>query len=453
MKMFVLSLNKSEGLKEIMIRKIIAIFCIFIFLLSSLQAELVATVTDGVIQKPLVTVVSDNVVDQFPQQVNSVIVADLNHNAKLQGNDTIKYEIKQKQNIPWKSLKSDYVVLTKYTKNSYNNYTVEVQILKRNDTSYLQAITYKNINISLMRTLAHKISNYVYHKLTGEQGFFLTKLAYVKVSNPYARYGRLYELIISDYDGYNKHVVLRQTDNPIATPSWSNDGRYIVYSSYSGGSMGVYTLEIATGKVTRITNYKGINSSPSFSPDGKEIALALSKGYSDQTNIYIMNLATKALKRITINGINTAPKFSPNGQSIVFTSDREGRPNIYVASVNSKYPQSSILSTKIHQAYEPNYTPDGKNIVFMNQSSRTSGTQIADFNLANGSVTNITDGKADSSPTVSPYGDMIAYISTNTRGYSSLDMVSLDGDNHFNIETADNGNILIQSPSWSPKNF
>lgn len=60
-----------------------------------------------------------------------------------------------------------------------------------------------------------------------------------------------------------------------------------------------------------------------------------------------MNLATKALKRITINGINTAPKFSPNGQSIVFTSDREGRPNIYVASVNSKYPQSSILSTKI----------------------------------------------------------------------------------------------------------
>ncbi|APC92151.1 MULTISPECIES: PD40 domain-containing protein [Francisella] len=434
-------------------RKIIVSFSIIVFFISNLYANLVAEVTTGIIQKPLVTVVSDNVVDQFPQQLNSVIVADLNHNAKLQGNDTIKYEIKQKQNIPWKSLKSDYVVLTKYTKNSYNNYSVEVQILKRNDTSYLQAITYKNINVALVRTLAHKISNYIYHKLTGEQGFFLTKLAYVKVSNPYARYGRVYELIISDYDGYNKHVVLRQTDNPIATPSWSNDGRYIVYSSYSGGSMGVYTLEIATGKVTRITNYKGINSAPSFSPDGKEITLALSKGYSDQTNIYIMNLATKALKRITINGINTAPKFSPNGQSIVFTSDRDGRPNMYVASVNSKYPQSSILSTKIYQAYEPNYTLDGKNIVFMNQSSRSSGTQIADFNLASGNITILTNGKADSSPTVSPYGDMVAYISTNTRGYSSLDMVSLDGDNHFNIESADNGNILIQSPSWSPKNF
>ncbi len=349
-------------------------------------------------------------------------------------------------------MKSDYVVLTKYTKDSNNSYTVEVQIYKRNDTSYIRSITYKNISTSLVRPLAHKVANYVYQKLTGEQCFFLTKLAYVQVSNPYARYGRIYELVISDYDGYNKHTVLRQSDNPIATPSWSNDGRYIVYSSYSGGSMGVYTLEIATGKVTRITNFKGINSSPSFSPNGKEIALALSKGYSDQTNIYILNLATKALKRITINGINTAPKFSPKGQSIVFTSDRDGRPNIYVAPVNSRYPQSSKLSSRIYQGYEPNYTPDGKDIVFMDQS-RSSGTQIADFNLANGSVTNITNGKSDSSPTVSPFGNMIAYISTNSRGYSSLDMVSLDGDNHFNVDTANNGNILIQSPSWSPKNF
>ncbi|MBK2259356.1 PD40 domain-containing protein [Francisella philomiragia] len=433
-------------------RKIITGFSIFVFLISSLYADLVAEVTTGVIQKPLVTVISNNVVDQFPQQVNSIILSDLNHNGKLQGDDSIKYEINQSQNIPWKSLKSDYVVLTKYTKDSNNSYTIEVQIYKRNDTSYIRSITYKNISTTLVRPLAHKVANYVYQKLTGEQGFFLTKLAYVQVSNPYARYGRIYELVISDYDGYNKHTVLRQSDNPIATPSWSNDGRYIVYSSYSGGSMGVYTLEIATGKVTRISNFKGINSSPSFSPNGKEIALALSKGYSDQTNIYILNLATKALKRITINGINTAPKFSPNGQSIVFTSDRDGRPNIYVAPVNSRYPQSSKLSSRIYQGYEPNYTPDGKDIVFMNQS-RSSGTQIADFNLANGSVINITNGKSDSSPTVSPFGNMIAYISTNSRGYSSLDMVSLDGDNHFNVDTANNGNILIQSPSWSPKNF
>ncbi|ASG68679.1 protein TolB [Francisella halioticida] len=435
-------------------KKIIVSFSILIFLVSNIYADLVAEVTTGIIQKPLVSVMSNNVVNQFPQNIDSIIVSDLNHNAKLQGSDTIKYEIKQKQNVPWKKIKGDYVVLTKYIKNSYNNYTVEVQILKRNDTGYIQSVTYKNINISLMRTLAHKISNYVYKKLTGEQGFFLTKLAYVKVSNPYARYGRVYELIISDYDGFNKHMVLRQTDNPIATPSWSADGRDIVYSSYSGGSMGVYELQIATGKVTRLTNFKGINSSPLFSPDDRKIALALSKSYSDQTNIYIMNLVTKALKRLTINGINTAPKFSPNGRSIVFTSDRgNGRPNIYVAPVNSKYPQSSRLSSKIYQGYEPNYTPNGKDIVFMYQRSRSSGIQIADFNLTNGDITTLTKGKSDSSPTVSPYGNMIAYISTNSKGYSSLDMVSLDGDNQFSVDAANNGGILIQSPSWSPKNY
>ena len=434
-------------------RKIIACLSVIVFMVSNSYAELVAEVTTGVIQKPLVAVVSNNIVDQFPQDVNSVIDNDLNQNAKLKGSAPIKYEVTQKQSMPWKNIRADYVVYTKYTKNSYNNYSVEVQILKRNDNAYIQSVTYKNINVSLKRTLAHKISNYVYNKLTGNQGFFLTKMAFVKVTNPYARAGRTYELVISDYNGYNKHTVLRQKDNPIATPSWSDDGKYIVYSSYSGGSMAVYRLDIGTAKVTRISNYKGINSSPSYSPNGDKIALALSKGYSDQTNIYVMTLANKSLKQLTINGINTAPKFSPNGKSVIFTSDRSGRPNIYIAPVDSKYPQSSRLSSKIYQGYEPNYTPDGSSVVFMYQQPGVKGTKIASFDMTTSDMNILTNGKSDASPTVSPYGDMIAYISSNSKGYNSLDMVSLDSDNHFSVMSVDDSNTLIQSPSWSPKNF
>ena len=437
----------------ISIKKIIVTLSALVIMVSSVYADLIAEVTTGVIQKPLVSVINNDVTNPFPQQVNSTIVDDLNHNAKLQGADTIKYAVYRKQDIPWRKIKADYVVLTKYKKNSYNNYSVEVQVLKRNDTSYVKSITYKNINTSLSRVLAHKISNYVYKKLTGDQAFFLTKLAYVKVSNPYARYGRVYSLIISDYDGYNKHTVLTQTDNPIATPSWSNDAKYIVYSSYSGGSMGVYRLEISTGKVIRLTHYKGINSSPSYSPDGSRIVLSLSKGYSDQTNIYVMNLINKSLKRLTINGVNTAPKYAPNGRSVVFTSNRNGRPNLYVASVNAKYPQSSMLSSKIYEAYEPNYTHDGKNIVFMNKDSRGRGIQIASLNLTTRDVKTITSGTSGSSPTVSPYGEMVAYISTNSRGKDVLAMVSLDGDTHFDINGASESGSLLQSPSWSPKNF
>ncbi len=434
-------------------RKIIACLSVVIFMISNLYAELVAEVTTGVIQKPLVAVVSNNVVDQFPQDVNYVIDNDLNQNVKLKGSVPIKYEVTQKHSIPWKNIKADYVVYTKYIKNSYNSYSVEVQILKRNDNSYIQSITYKNINISLKRTLAHKISNYVYKKLTGEQGFFLTKMAYVKVTNPYARAGRTYELVISDYDGYNKHTVIRQRDNPIATPSWSNDCKYIVYSSYSGGSMAVYRLDIGTAKVTRISNYKGINSAASYSPNDDKIALALSKGYSDHTNIYIMNLANKSLKQMTINGINTAPKFSPSDENVIFTSDRSGRPNIYIAPTNINYPQSSRLSSKIYQGYEPNYTPDGSNVVFMYQQPGVKGTKIARFDIATSDISLLTSGKSDASPTVSPFGDMIAYISTNSKGYNSLDMVSLDADNHFSVMKTNGKDRLIQSPSWSPKNF
>ncbi|MCL4114938.1 UNVERIFIED_CONTAM: hypothetical protein GTU68_061973 [Idotea baltica] len=434
-------------------KKKILYITVFIFISFNLYADFVVNVRSGIIKKPLVAVISNNMIDGFSKSVNSVVEEDLAHNAKLESSMPIQYEVKSQNLVPWKNIKADYVAYTKYTKNSYNNYTVEVKVLKRDDSSYIQSITYRNISAALSRTLAHKISNYIYKKITTEQGFFLTKLAYVKVTNPYSRYGRTYELIISDYDGYNKHTVLTQKDNPIATPSWSSDGKFIVYSSYSGGSMAVYKLQIATGKVTRISNFKGINSAAAYSPNDDMIALALSKGYSDQTNIYIMNLVNKSLKRLTINGINTAPKFSPNGKSVIFTSDRGGRPNIYVAAINSKYPQSSRLSSKIYQGYEPNYTPDGKDVVFMNQSARSKGTRIAVFDISNSDLKILTNGKSDASPTVSPFGDMVAYVASNSRGYNSIDMVSLTGDNHFSIVNIDDNKTLIQSPSWSPKNF
>ncbi len=89
----------------------------------------------------------------------------------------------------------------------------------------------------------------------------------------------------------------------------------------------------------------------------------------------------------------------------------------------------------------------------MYQQPGVKGTKIASFNMATSDMNIITNGKSDASPTVSPFGDMIAYISSNSKGYNSLDMVSLDSDNHFSVMNVDDNNTLIQSPSWSPKNF
>jgi len=436
-----------------MINKVVTIFAALIFLFTNSFALLTAEVNGGVIEKPLITVVTDNVVDDFAQSVNTIITQDLNNSGDMDANQDIKYEIKEKKQVPWKNLNSDYVLLVKYVKNASNNYNVEVQIIKRNDMDYIRSISYNNISTVLKRQLAHKIANYAYKAITGEDGFYLTKLAYVKVTNPYSRYGRVYELVISDYDGFDKKIALKLTDNPIATPSWSNDGKYIIYSSYIGGAMGVYSLELATGKVKEVIKQKGINSAAAYSPDDKNIVVALSKGYSDQTNIYIMNLVTRSLKQLTINGINTAPKYSPNGKSVVFVSDRSGRPNMYVTPADSKYPQSSVLTTNVYQAYDPSYTADGKSIVFMYQKARGQGTQIATLKLSNNDIKVLTSGKSDTSPTVSPFGNMAAYMSTKSGGVSSLEMISLDGDAHFIVDEIKDAKTILQSPAWSPKNF
>ena len=434
-------------------KKILTVVVTIFFVFSNSFALLTAQVTGGTIEKPLVTIVSDNIVDAFALNTKSIITKDLDNSGSMDANEKIKYEVKSVKDIPWKDVNSDYVVLVNYTKKSNSSYDIDVSVVKRYNSGDVKIAKYTGINVSQERQLAHKVANFATKVITGENGFYLTKLAYIKVTNPYARYGRVYELIISDYDGYNKQVALKQTNNPVATPSWSSDGKKIIYSSYTGGGMGIYSLELATGKISEIVKYKGINSAPAYSPNNQSVVMALSKGYSDQTNIYVMNLATKAMKSMTINGINTSPKFSPDGKNIVFTSDRGGRPNLYMAPVDAKYPTSSVLTTKVYQAYDPSYTPDGKSVVFMYQKARGQGTQIATLDLSNNKIDVLTNGKSDASPTVAPYGDVVAYISANQRGYTSLEMSSLDGDKHMVIDEMQNGKTILQSPSWSPINF
>jgi len=111
------------------------------------------------------------------------------------------------------------------------------------------------------------------------------------------------------------------------------------------------------------------------------------------------------------------------------------------------------LTTNVYQAYDPSYTADGKSIVFMYQKARGQGTQIATLKLSNNDIKVLTSGKSDTSPTVSPFGNMAAYMSTKSGGVSSLEMISLDGDAHFIVDEIKDAKTILQSPAWSPKNF
>ena len=287
------------------------------------------------------------------------------------------------------------------------------------------------------RRTGHRIADFVYEKLTGEPGFFATRLAFVRKD------GDTFSLIISDSDGQNAQTALR-SKQPVISLAWSPDGSKLAYVSFETrdgiNKPVVYTHTLSNGARTIVANQKGSNSSPTWSPDGRQLAVVLTRDGNSQ--IYLVNPDGSNLRRISRgSSIDTEPAFSPDGRFLYFTSDRGGSAQIYRIALDAATPPERVTFNGAFNA-RPQVSPDGKTLVYVARRERL--FRIAVMDLSSQQENLISNGPKDDSPSFAPNGQWIIY-SSRFKGRDVISAVSQDGKLRSRL-SADGGGV--KGPAW-----
>jgi TolB protein len=294
------------------------------------------------------------------------------------------------------------------------------------------------------RRIAHLVSDSIYERITGEKGYFDTRIVFIAESGP--KLMRRKRLAVMDQDGANP-AFLTQGDYLVLTPRFNPSAQMIAYMSYIQNRPRVYLFDLETGRQEVLGNFPNMTFSPRFSPDGKSVVMALeTNGNSD---IYLMDLATRSTKRLTNDpGIDSAPSFSPDGKQITFESSRSGSQQIYV--MNADGTNQHRISFGTGKNGTPVWSPRGDLIAFtkITESEFGVGTMRPD-----GSQEHVlTHGWLDEGPTWAPNGRVIMYTRTlpagagGVGGGSQIWSIDITGRNERRVLSPGDAS----DPAWSP---
>ena len=289
------------------------------------------------------------------------------------------------------------------------------------------------------RRIAHIISDTIYERLTGEKGYFDSRIVFVDETGPKSQ--RIKRLALMDQDGANVRYLTRGQDL-VLTPRFSPATQEITYMSYGQGDPRVYILNTETGQREIVGNFPGMTFAPRFSPDGQRVIMSLQQGSS--SNIFVMDLRSKSTTRLTDTAaIDTSPSFSPDGQRICFESDRGGKPQIYVMSAGGGQAQRISFGEGTYST--PVWSPRGDAIAFTKQGG---GKFAIGIIKPDGSGERIlTEGYHNEGPTFAPNGRVIMFFrDPGGEGGPSLFSIDLTGRNEQRVQTPS----YASDPAWSP---
>ncbi|HWY15450.1 MAG TPA: Tol-Pal system beta propeller repeat protein TolB [Rhizomicrobium sp.] len=289
------------------------------------------------------------------------------------------------------------------------------------------------------RRIAHMISDAIYQRITGEKGYFDTRIVFVSESG--SLINRKKRLAVMDEDGANP-IFLTRGDYLVLTPRFNPTAQMIAYMSYVSSRPRVYLFDLETGRQQMLGDFPSMTFSPRFSPDGNKVAMTLEqRGNSD---IYVMDLRTRGVTRLTTDpAIDTSPCYSPDGSQIVFESDRGGSQQVYVMSAAGG--NVHRISFGGGKNGTPVWSPRGDLIAFTKQEGGT--FRIGVMRPDGSGERMITDGWEDEGPTWAPNGRVLMYSRTLRGGRGSqIWSVDVTGRNERRVQTPGDAS----DPAWSP---
>ncbi|HRJ11884.1 MAG TPA: Tol-Pal system beta propeller repeat protein TolB [Alphaproteobacteria bacterium] len=411
------------------------------------KAELKVDITRGVtepIPMAITTFIgSDGGSNNVGQQISSVVTADLERSGLFRQLNPASF-IQPPQDIAasgpklpdWKTIGAQGLVAGTVTPVDGGRYRVEFRLWDTLVGNQMAGLAFTTTGDN-WRRIAHKIADVIYNRITGETGYFDTRIVYISESGPVTK--RVKRLAIMDQDGAN-HKFLTDGSDLVLTPRFNPAAQEITFMSFRNKRPRVYLYNLETGQQRMMGEFPGMTFAPRFTPDGRSVIFSLIRG--GNSDIFVMDLASRKVVQLTNHpSINTGGSHSPDGRQIAFESDRSGKQQIYVMSSGGG--EAKRISFGDGRYGTPVWSPRGDLIAF---TKMLGGQFYIGVMRPDGSGERlISQAYHIEGPTWAPNGRVLMYFKKTGAGYKMYS-IDLTGFNERQVATP----LDASDPAWSP---